>query len=720
MTKFKVAFKTALAMTIAFAMALSMDWDKPHWAGLAVAMSSLTTVGDSLNKGLLRVFGTLAAVVVALTLLTLFPQERWPFLFAMSAYMAFCTYMMGRTSRWYFWHVAGFTIPILTLTQDVSGLNSFDLTIMRTQETMLGIVVYSLVSVLLWPQSSRKTFEQAVQCLVGQERTYLQECLRVLKGMGDEGYLAKLRAQAAQSLAQLGPLLDGAELDSYEIWELRRLWRNCYGQLAALGHALEAWRLGFADLELETLDPESVLPGFQGFVDELDARIASIEEMLGGQPPEHKPGAVSLKVDEKTFRRHFHRAAFTLARNQMAALERITRTLFETVSDLRGFERRQVSHTALCRSAFPSVPDLDHLASVVRLVVSLWLALLAVIYVPDVPSGASLVCLCASISMAMINTPFVPVNLLFRPIAVGLVFAGTIHIFVMPHFSGFAALSIIIFVATFLICYWNAAPQQRIGRSAGLALFVILASISNAQSYSFLKVVNIAMVFPLMFAVFAITAHFPLSFRPEDVWLRMLTRFFRSAAFLVGTLGWQPLSGWGWWFRRKIAFHMQEVTKIPQKLAVWQRVLPKAVLRSPPQGQLQRLLSGLQDLSFRIQALFEVRQHPPAGALVETLVKDIWDWRAGIQEVFDRLAENPGSQAAEGLRARLTALLEHIEAQIEKELEQPHTVKMSLEDKERIYRLLGAYRGVSETLVECAASASAIDWVALREERFSW
>jgi len=57
----KESIKTALAMTIAYGIALSMDWDRPYWAGFAVAFISLATVGQSLNKGALRMLGTLVA-----------------------------------------------------------------------------------------------------------------------------------------------------------------------------------------------------------------------------------------------------------------------------------------------------------------------------------------------------------------------------------------------------------------------------------------------------------------------------------------------------------------------------------------------------------------------------------------------------------------------------------------------------------------------------------
>jgi len=49
-SKAKEAIKTALAMTIAYGIALSMDWDKPYWAGFAVAFVSLTSIGQSMNN----------------------------------------------------------------------------------------------------------------------------------------------------------------------------------------------------------------------------------------------------------------------------------------------------------------------------------------------------------------------------------------------------------------------------------------------------------------------------------------------------------------------------------------------------------------------------------------------------------------------------------------------------------------------------------------------
>src|SRR5262245_538741 len=162
----KGALKTALAMVLAYGVALSMNWHNAYWAGFAVAFCSLSTVGESLNKGLLRLCGTLLGGLVALTLIAMFPQDRWSFLACMTIFIGFCTFMMFGTSRWYFWLVAGVTVPLLALAGGINAPNDFQAAILRLEETTLGIVSYSLVWLLLWPTTTREAFEAAVRRLV--------------------------------------------------------------------------------------------------------------------------------------------------------------------------------------------------------------------------------------------------------------------------------------------------------------------------------------------------------------------------------------------------------------------------------------------------------------------------------------------------------------------------------------------------------------------------
>ena len=95
--RFRHAFRTALAVVIAYYIALSLGWQSPHWACLAIAtISLLTDLSESLAKGRNRIFGTLLAAGVTLLLLGLFYQDRWPMLLCMALWLAICT---GRPAR---------------------------------------------------------------------------------------------------------------------------------------------------------------------------------------------------------------------------------------------------------------------------------------------------------------------------------------------------------------------------------------------------------------------------------------------------------------------------------------------------------------------------------------------------------------------------------------------------------------------------------------------
>src|SRR5215475_11972370 len=146
----KAAIKTALAMVLAYGVALSMDWDNADWAAFSVAFCTLSTVGESLNKGLLRLCGTFLGILATITLIALFPQDRWLFLIGMSIFTGLCTYMIAGTCRWYFWYVAGFSVPLLALAGGSNPLNDFATVVTRFEETALGVVSYSLVWLLIW------------------------------------------------------------------------------------------------------------------------------------------------------------------------------------------------------------------------------------------------------------------------------------------------------------------------------------------------------------------------------------------------------------------------------------------------------------------------------------------------------------------------------------------------------------------------------------------
>jgi hypothetical protein len=712
---FKLAIKIALAMVIAYYISLSMGWSRPHWAGLAVALCTLDTVGDSINKGLLRILGTIVAGFVALLLAAVFPQERWIYLISATLYIGFCTYMMGHSSRWYFWFIAGYVMALLATAGGPTGATLFETVVLRVQQTSMGFTVYTLVSLLLWPTWKAPALTQTVSSLAEIQRRIIGHYFARLAGAPDDSDSAKLRGQAAGILASLPSVVDGAEVDSSEVWQLRRLWRRCAAQFVALNEAMEQWRLGFA--ELAELDVARYLPHLPALGAEFDARLAAIGPMLAGKPPERRSIHIPLDFNQEAGASlsQFDRAALMQARDQLQRMDELTRELYDLFAGICGFGSEVQRGRFAPRPGRAWTIDLDRLACSVRAFSATWIILLACIYIPDLPMPPGIIPVAAAIAMMLALMPAMPLHKLIAPILGTVTFAGVFHIFVMPHLHDFVGLGTGIFVAIFLICFVFSKPAQAMARSVGTSFFVMLISVKNQQSYDFLYFVNFALITHLALGVLWITSWFPISFRPQDSIFKQMRRFFTGCERLASAVH----DGAGRHrLRVPLTFHLHEVSSLPGKIGRWMAALPIDALKPGSQEEAQSLVNSLQELGDGMRALMASREAIQSETIRKALTADMRAWRNAIQDVLRNLSVSPVSEEATVLRSRLDEQLAVVEARIESEITAVHPGRIDSEEIENMYRLLGVYRRISEAMIAFAGHAAAIDWTCLCEERF--
>ncbi len=379
-------------------------------------------------------------------------------------------------------------------------VNAFDTAVLRAQETGLGIMVYSLVAVLIWPSSSRADFHAAAANLASTQHQLFTVYLQLMLGQGGVEKAQPLRAQELQVETRFGQLLDAAVAEDYETWELRRQWRR-YQRLAAdLTETMELWRESFA--EVEDLDLPQLLPGLEAFGIEIEQRLAQIDRMLAGDALQSAPQALDLAFDRDAINRlsHFHQAAVAVTRSRLQRLEQMTLSLFEVVCDIKGIRRssgldRRGKYPVDLVSAGSRSPG-ERRPPVGDHVVGLSCDDLCARHA----RWGRFVSMAGSLGIALATMPQVPISMLIAAmLSVSVLFAGVLYIFVMPQLSSFTGLGLMIFAVTFGICYLFAAPRQGLGRAFGLAMFVTITSISNQQTYNFLTVADTAMMFPLMF-----------------------------------------------------------------------------------------------------------------------------------------------------------------------------------------------------------------------------
>ena len=483
--------------------------------------------------------------------------------------------------------------------------------------------------------------------------------------------------------------------------------------------------------ELQALELPRYFTNLAAFHAEMDRRFDQIECMLAGQVPESQPAVIELDVDVRALESlsHFQKAALGFTRSRAQRLASLTLSLFNCVSDIKGLQTNpSPPQTAPLSTSKTSTPaqghdagftwDPDRMLSSVHVMLFVLMAWLLIIYVEGIPGGATLLALGVPIGMALATMPHIPITRMFLPATGSVLFGGLVYIFVLPKLSSFIGLGALLFTVTFAICYLFAAPQQALGRALGLAMFIAITAIDNQQSYSFLHVADTAMVFPLFFALLMMAAYIPYPPLPERVFLRLLTRYFRSAGYLVSTLGkdpQQPLTRREAWRKR---YHAQQIATLPGKLGIWGKIIDPRLFPATDPKQVQALVVNMHALSFRISALIEARQHAQAELLARELTQDVRRWREAIQVLFRNWSQQPEKTPAQPLEQRLQTLLATLEARISESFEKIGKEKLMREDYQNFYRLLGAFRGLSEALVSYADLSGRMSLAQWRESRF--
>lgn len=715
-TRAKEAIKTSLAMVIVFGIAFLFDWDKPEWGGLAVAMLSLPTIGQSLNKGARRIAGTLLGAMAGLVYLGLFPQDRWWLVACYSLHLGVCAYMLTGKKNQYFWHVTSFVALTIIVNTSGTSAGAFEIAMARLEENATGILVYTLIAVFLWPRNSMSELKETSRKLfVTQGRLY-RTYRELMAGRGTAEEIQPLRMQEAALLPKVGQTLEAAESDSHEVLALRDQWRRFHHLSIALGETLTRWHKSVP--EIQSLDLPGLLPNLELFLSELDLRFEETERLLTGEVPTRLPTAISLAIDKDKIRAlsPFQRAAVVLTKTELEHLEILSQSLFDCVLDLSE-DRPPVSIPPKEEAPHGGLAiDPDRFRAAVRMVTHLWIGFLIWVYI-DPPGHASFLYLSLVLGQATLMSGG-SATTMFLPFAVGSAGVGVLYVFVMPHLSGFAELGMLIFIVTFAIYYLFAQPQQGMARLGAMIPFLTFTSLQNQQTYSFADFANSTAMIMLAIALIIAMEYLFTSSRPEKVFLRLLARFFRHSEFLLSRLALD-----GGRKRRlaelwKTAYYHNDLLELPEKLAKCGQHIDYRTFPNNTPEQVQALVTSLQDLAYWIKTLVDARKHPQGELLVSQLHDDLRTWRIKVEDQFHGWSEDPTARPGEDLQARMAAKLASMEARVKEMVDLAPQGELSDEDCKHFYQLLGSYRNLMESVVGHACLAERFDFGQWREARF--
>jgi hypothetical protein len=627
--------------------------------------------------------------------------------------------MVSRPKDSYVWVMACYVCLIILLSDVDSSENMFESAVFRTVETVMGVVVYTLISVFLWPRTNLGAIKQSSAALAKALWDVCRAGRDTLVGeQKPEASYAELQGKVVQRLAQYEKVLVAEGSESYEVGEQRHLWEGFHALSTDWLETAGRWQSGFA--ELARIDVRAVFPGLADFFAALDAHFAALPGLRAGRATDTPARAARLEVDPTALKQlsAFDRAAVEVARKEMERVAELTAALVGCARELAG---GAVSGDAA--SAWPStgranrstwlpVPDWDHVRCATFVAATTGVGFLIWILF-DPPGHSAWFQLSGTIALLVAGTPQLRASKLIAPVAVTSAICLAIYVLVMPQLSSFLGLGTLLFLCMFLVHYFLKG-MARFFCAMGI---LNMLQIQNEQVYSFYVMVNIFLFLIMGFTFLYVMSYLLGSPRPEKSMLRMLGRFFRSAEFLISRTGTDAsreslVEQW------RIAFHQRQLQSMPAKLAAWGTAIDRTQCPDTTPAHIQALVVSLQALVQRLEQLVDAGGSGREAALVREVRDELAIWHAGLEALFGSWARHPEAEPVAALAQRLQRQLAKLETRLAEVINHGGR-ELSADTGEQFFRLLGGYRGVSEAALAYAGVAQSINWSQWREERFS-
>lgn len=706
------AVKTGLAMAVACGCAMALGWSNPYWACIAVAVVSLPTVGESLQKCVQRLWGTIAAGGVALACLALFPQERWPFIACIAGYVGLCAYRITTSRKVYFWFLSGYvSLLIAAAIIGTSAQQAFDTAMLRLQETGLGILAYALVSVFVWPHRSAPDLDATVKSLLGVQAKITHRSFALLRGNAADDAPDTLLGLGDQLLALLRRRLDAAGMECLEVRELRNWWMRVVAALEAMQSSLRLWQESLP--ELRHIDLDAVIPNFPQLQATIHARFLELQGILEGGNPDPGPAPSWPSQEERLASlSHLQRAAVLTLLTALHRVEAASRNLADSLRALKGDRSGRALPPAAVRPGPARRADADSYAALARGMAAVWLAAFLWITV-DPPGHLAFVVFVGLFTLMGVMAPqmdwlkFLFVNL------VGVVIAAVLYVFVMPRLASPWEFLALLAALTAGISFISWYPRLAGLKLAGIVPFIMMTDIQNRQTYDFALFVNNAAAMVLGILMTAALANFPFPSRPERMFERVMRRFFRQAESFLSVCRAAPL---GAREKRRLGDCLASLRLSAGKLGGWVNTVEETPLGPGAKARAAALAASLNSIANSLQLLAEVRAELPPDPAGSN--RDFQSWHETLLLAVRHWGRAPRTAASEStalarLRNAYGAIGHGIEAAFE-----TATARFPPEGHIGAYRLLGGYRRAHRALLDHAALSADFDWARWQENRF--
>jgi uncharacterized membrane protein YccC len=172
----------------------------------------------------MRVVGTGLGALAGFVLLSWFSQSSLGMLLATAAWLVFVGYFLQTARSGDTWFNAGFLAVAVWSSSYMKVDTAFHFATTRFLETAAGVLIFTLVSALLWPRNSGPALQQQGQAIWQDMQTLFNSYRQQLSTGAIDAETADLRTRLAGEHQQLLATLDAAYADTPTVGAKKRSW----------------------------------------------------------------------------------------------------------------------------------------------------------------------------------------------------------------------------------------------------------------------------------------------------------------------------------------------------------------------------------------------------------------------------------------------------------------------------------------------------------------
>ncbi|MFV0576967.1 MAG: FUSC family protein [Vibrio sp.] len=699
--KFKFAFRVALSLTLAYLIPMAMGWPQASTAATTVMLIASTGGHkESLAVGSMRIVGTVIGSIIGLVLVGSFAQDRFAYMLAVSIVVSIVFYIRKAYKKDpTLFMLTGVVILMTSNGGDANG--AFLYGVDRAFMTAFGVVIYTLVSVFIFPYKGEKNLNETVLKLTAVQKDMFAFLTSVISNPDvlKDDTLKKKMHELHQAQTALNNDYDSLSKECSDISAYRKEWDHVifYCQSITEQISLLINECQFAE--------RNILQHVQGHEEAIKniEQLFELAEQSWTQEQVAELNEVSVSLKDDTNIAQIEKASalslVTAINTLQTKLVRLITTIgcidsvTETIS-YNDFAPKKVSNFLLW--------DMENFKTAVKVFLMYWFAGGLWIYF-NPPGGYQFVIFSTMYMMILSFLPLHP-KLLLALFTFSFLFAVPSYIFILPHMTLGIEFALFIFTYTFVGFYLFKNPLSLLFM---LGFFVM--GISNPMNLNFAVLLSVMMLFYLVVFMICISYYVPFSTKPEHLFCVIQERFFRHASNLLSlTKSTFPQSLLEK-LKLKIALETMNVSQI--KLNVWQSKINQKYFNKTEQLQYDEFLLSCERLKNNVNSSVGMSARVKENELIDLAKKQFADLN------MSELLLQATSESEPSIHQESTPF-ELVEDRLNDFFESLDLTQYSEQKVSEFYLFLNSQKNIYKSIVQCQSAYAGIDWDNLREKRF--